>query len=234
MSGSTSIITALSEYPEVWTTLLGGVVAGGIALYGQRMVLKENRKLLNDQRSETRLYLGQSILIKMIKIHGVARSMDSHFNDPQSLDFKKNGLNFAWQAIEPLVGLPSNISFKSAELSMILNLKDDDVFNSIVTIDEALRTIVNLTYMYEKEREVLLSNLEKTVVGFRENVGSSRLTPEQLLALKPKIAIVNSVLSQLQKYSKKIHTDSDKALHSLHSLLKEKIGLKSKLESIEE
>lgn len=86
---------------------------------------------------------------------------------------------------------------------MILNLKYDDIFNSIVTIDEALRTIVNLTYMYEKEREVLLSNLEKTVVGFRENVGSSKFTPEQLLALKPKIAIVNSVLSQLQKIFRK-------------------------------
>ena len=234
MSDSTSIITALSEYPEVWTTLLGGIVAGGIALYGQRMVLRENRKLLDDQRSETRLYLGQSILIKIIKIHGIARSMDVHFNDPQSRNLKKSGLNFAWQSIEPLVGLPSDISFKSAELSMILNLKDYDVFNSIVNIDEALRTIVNLTHMYEKEREVLLGSMEETIVRFGGNVASHELTPEQLLTLKPKIAIVNSILSQLQEFSKKIHADSEKALHSLHGLLKEKIGLESKLESIEE
>lgn len=160
MSNTESLISFASEYSQFWTTILGAIVAGGIALLGQIMVLKENRKLLDRRRSETRLGLGQSLLIKMMKINGTACLMDEHFNSADSRDLEKNGIKHPWQAIEPLVGLEPSISFTSDELGMLLNLKDDDVFNSIVTIDDALCTIIDLAYRYEKEREILLNIME--------------------------------------------------------------------------
>ena len=169
-------------------------------------------------------------LIKIVIIYSNVRMLHNHLEDCLEKASYSDSREKAWTFVLPVINLPNLVFFSSEEMSMLIALKDDEVFNSVLLLDSVHNTLCDSFQKFHNERAILLNrtNADK----FIGNVGQITLDEKQLLALQPQIIMVNTIIKQLFLNTEKGLSESRKTLFKLHALLQEKLKLTYKLTDV--
>ena len=230
MESTDTIFSAVSQYSEFWSVIVGACVGGFIAYLIQITALRESRNQRAEELLRLHKVLGNSLIVKMIKIYSNFQTLYNHLEECFAAVDHAGSYGEPWTFTRPLATLPSPVVFSSAELSMLIAMNSDEVFNSILPLDTIHNTLWDTVRKQQTERKLLLEQLPAD--NFVGNVGQATLGNELELKLRPQMIAVNTMIEQLFSHVKRSRSEAETALFSLHTLLQDKLGLTYKLETI--
>lgn len=210
-------------YAAIAGAIVGGVIALGIQLLALRAAANERRA----DALERRKALGHALLFKMIQIVSHLHGFNSHVKEALARAAADGLSGRPWQFVIPLANFPERVHFSTDEMAMLLSLQDDDVFNRIASLDELHNSTVDVFQTYAARRLSLTSMLP---AAMEESVGTTALTESQMLALAPRMAELDGIISTIRLKCDQDERDSKSALTALRDLLHNKIGLTYRLE----
>ncbi len=213
---------------EFWSAIVGAIVGGVIALAVQLVAIHAASKQRREDRLEIQKTLGASLIFKLIRIHTGIYGIHAHIDGCLS-SAKQRGLSGEpWQFVMPLINPPDHVHFNSEEMAMLLNLRDFNVFNAVLSLDVVHNSHIDSLRVLNTERRALTDRLKA-----EEAVGttlSGTLNYEQVMLLKPKMIEVNTLIEQIQNKTKSDTSLAFDALNSVSKLLREKLSLTYKIE----
>jgi hypothetical protein len=228
----------MPDFTELWqstqflSVLAGAAVAalsgGVVAWVLQRQSVAEARKDKTEHNKLTQQVLAHSLLFKMIRIHSdfliIRTHLESHCKDSTHDEL--------WQNLIPLRTLPPPIHFSADEMGMLLSLKDDEVFNCVMPLDGLHNSLTDIAKLYSDKRERLTQRLpNQTEQG---NPYSSALSLEHVLAFRPLINELNSMVAQMREFTAQDVARAGKALERLQALLETRLGIATKFTCLDE
>lgn len=218
-------------YPEVWTVgaaifgaIIGAAGGGLISYVLQNKALREKKRQRAEDFRQSQLVLANSLVVKVIKIHSNLRKLCEHFDDSFADAKHLEDQAEPWQFVRPLVSLPDPVFFSSKELSMLMSIGNDDVFNSVFPLDTVHNSLVSSVQISQNERSLLLEQLDI------EDMEGEIIRSPLVLALRPKMIYVNSIIERVYPKIKRSSEESRDALFSLHAVLRDSLGLTYELE----
>ena len=222
------VVTTFSKHVAFWSAIAGAVVGGLIAYFIQVKALREGRKQREEDLRRTQQVLGNSLIVKMIKIYSNIRTLHEHLEECFGISSHKNPRNELWQHYKPLSTLPNPVFYSSEEMSMLMAMNNDQVFNLVLPLDTVNNTLLDTVANLQKERAMLLEQLP--VDKFVGEIGKVALDKDKLLKFRPGMIALNSMLEQLHVHTKRGSSESREALFTLHKLLCDNLGLRYNLE----
>ena len=190
--------------------------------------MREARRQRDEDRERIKQAQGHSLLFKMVRIYSNFHGMHRHIEEGFEEATKKGLGGEPWQFVLPLANPPDYVQFSSEEMGMLLTLKQDDVFNSVAEMDIIHNSLSDAVKLLNNERRSLTERL--THEEAKGAVLSGTLSKDQMLSLRPRMIEVNGLIESIRSQAERDFNDSRAALDSLHTLLKEKLGLAYKLE----
>jgi hypothetical protein len=212
---------------EFWSAIAGAIVGGFIAYIVQVKALREGRKQRNEDRKRVQQAMGHALLFKMVRIHSnlyiIYRHVEGCFEEAARRGLKGE----PWQFMLPLANPPDPVHFSSEEMGMLLGLKNDDVFNIVISMDVIHNSLSDAIKLLNTERRALTERLKaKEAEG---TTVSGVLDEDQMLAVRPRMIEVNSLIENIRASAKRDFEESGVALDGLNKVLWEKLGLAYKL-----
>lgn len=212
---------------EFWSAIVGAMVGGGIAYAVQIRALKESREQRAAERKQSQQAQAQSLLFKMIKIHSdhfsIFEFIENSFARASEDGFKGE----PWQFVIPIANPPEPVHFSSDEMSMLLGLQNDDVFNEIVAIDTKHNGLISALNILNLERKQLTEKIGGGVANGL--VVTSVFSEQKVMELSPYIITVNELIHHVHSAARDHHRESEQALIKLNDIFREKLDLKHKL-----
>jgi hypothetical protein len=211
-------IPDLLQSSEFWAAIVGALVGGLIAYIVQIKALREARRDRAEERVLIKKGLANSLMFKMFRIQSNLRIVHQHILDclKRAKDKNLEGSEL-WQLVSPIGNPPHPVHFTSDEMSMLLDQKDNDVFNSVASMD----TVIEMVGLYKEER-FKLADLFPPPHGEHDQLFFGFHSRQEWLALRPQMVNVNSVIEQLQGYVADGAKQADDVLNRLQKLLKQK------------
>lgn len=211
---------------EFWAAIAGalvGAVVGGIITYCiQKLALRDADLQRAEKELKRKKALGHALIFKVSRIHSHFYRFHRHMEEP----FEKNPLPGAspepWQVVQALANSFGEVHFTPDEMTMLLDLKNNDLFNDVVQLDDIHNSAIGLFERFSALRSSLLSQLPATMIG---NVGMVALPPEQTKLVRPKMVELNELILKMKQESKRNVDEAWSALTRLNSSLNEKLGL---------
>jgi hypothetical protein len=142
---------------EFWAAVGGAIVGGIIAFVIQLVVLRAAARQREKEAAERKKALGFSLFVKMMKIHSHLHLLHEHLEEPFERDKEGGGGREPWQIVLPLANNPMHVHFSSDEMAMLLSLKNDDLFNDVISMDEIHNSTIDLFDTFKEKRFALLS-----------------------------------------------------------------------------
>ncbi len=207
----------------------GALVGGVIALGVQMVALRAARRDLKVDRRLVQQGLANSLLFKMTRIFSDFLITHRHIEQCCASAQERNSTGDLWQYVPPLANPPPLVHFTSDEMGMLLGLKDNDVFNSVVSMDEVHNALVETVKLY-KELRLALGERLPAPTAWQGEMLMGALTREQLAALRPDMINVESVIRQLRIGAANEARVSGEVLDRLSALLRERLGLTFRFE----
>ena len=213
---------------EFWSAIAGAVVGGLIAYIVQVKALREGRKQRDDDHKKVQQAQGHALLFKMIRIHSNFSGIHQHIESCFEKAARKRDRAEPWQFVLPLANPPDPVHFSSDEMGMLLALKNNDVFNLVVSMDVIHNSLSNAVKLLTTERRALTERLK---VDEAEGAVLSGVADEdQFLALRSRMIEVNTLIEGIRAEAKRDVDESGEALDCLNKVLRDKLGLAYKLE----
>jgi hypothetical protein len=211
---------------EFWSAIAGAIVGGIIAFSIQIIALRESRKQNTSKIDERRKALAYSVMFKTLKIHShlvqlrdeIEKSFQKPFEQAQP-----------WQFFRPLVNRPQHVHFSSDEIALVLSLKEDDLLNLLIILDETHNDTIELFGTYARLRVELTSRLSAEMNGM---VGTTTLTQQEMMLLAPKMAELNELIVGLRQRCTKDAEASGKATANLNKALNKHVALNLRFEDL--
>ena len=132
-----------------------------------------------------------------------------------------------WQIVRAIANLPDHIQFSPEEMSLALSLKEDDLFNSLLSIDAIHNSLIDIFAVHRNLRESLTSKLPATMEG---SVADSVLSPVEMQLLRPEMIKINLLVQDMRSRSEVDYKESIEILRNLHAATTKKLGMTYKLE----
>ena len=225
----------VEEFPDLtvfWAAvagaLAGAIVSSYFAYRIQSRSIKEDRKTRADELRRNQQVLGRSLILKVARIHSNISTIHGHLEE----SFQKGEQNGAamepWGFVRELAPLPNQVRFSYDELSMLMGLGNDDIFNSVLNMEPVHESTIELVKTFHHHREKLLERLP--ISSVQETVGSTDLDPAQVEPLRLQMNAVNSLIEQLRAFSKRGLGESRNTLHNLCNLLRDKLEIQQGVE----
>jgi hypothetical protein len=211
---------------EFWAAILGAFVGGLVSCGLQWLAFKEAANRRREELVERNRALAHSILFKMIRIHSNLHHLTMNLRLAQ-VEGQKAGLNQPWQYLRPLANWPDTVHWTPEEMSLLLSLREDDLFNSIVSLDIVHNSTLELFKTHREMHAEVAALLPGEV---NEGVAQSELSPEQARVIAPKIAGLNMLGESMIQRCETDYAEAAKVLADLNRVLSEKLGLKYKIE----
>jgi hypothetical protein len=164
------------------------------------------------------------VLYKLISIHSHLRILSNHFEEAFTEAKAKGDKREPWQFVLPLATNPQYVHFTTDEMTLVLSLKEDDIFNAMLSLDESHNSIIDLSTLIRQKREQLTDMMP---------VGSASLTKEQSAKLRPHMVVLNQLIEAIRSYSATDANASQETLFAAHSALSSKLGFRYKLSLVE-
>jgi hypothetical protein len=222
-------LVAFAAATEFWSAVVGAVVGGVIVFAVQMYALRENAR----QRREDHLRIQQaqanSLLFKTLRIHSNFYQIHRHLEDCFELAGKEDLEREPWQCYLPIANPRDSVDFSSEEMGMLLSQRDDDAFNLVVPLDAIHNSLIAAVRVLNERRIALTERLKPDKA--EGNVLSGTLDQQEMLALRPRMIEVNTLLDGLRGRVKKDFEQSDEALERLQRVLRKKLGLAYRLEA---
>lgn len=215
---------------ELLAAIIGaviGFVGGGvISLILQKSALRESRALQKELDLLAKQGLARSLLFKTAKIKSHLINL-TNFIEAGVKDAEVKKWAY-WQAIRPPANLPDKIIFTSEEMSVLLSLKNDELFNAVMPIDEIFNSTLEIFATHRKSRNELAALLPAEEM---EGVtGTSKLTGDVLGKVRPKMAEVDDLVINLRERLKLDISDVSKALVLMIKAFNEGLALGLRVE----
>ena len=217
---------------EFWSAiggvLVGTIVGGLISWVLQSKALSDKRKERVKDLQRSQQVLANSLIIKMIKIYSNFSSINKHLEDSLANPEHIEGNPEPWQIVKPLAILPNPVFFSSEELSMLMSIGNDDVFNAVLPLDTVHNALSDTVQLFQNKQLVLLDQLKVEQIEGAFFKGS--LNERQFMAMRLKIKEVNTLIEQTSLQIERGLEESKKALINLHTVLQDELVLTYKLE----
>jgi len=207
---------------EFWAAIAGALVGGVITFLIQKSDQWEKRRQRLADRSEARRALGYSLVFKMVKIYSNLTHLRSHLQEAFASAATRGIHGEPWQFVLALANSPERVNFSADEMSMLLSLKDDGLFNNLVSMDVIHNSTLDVFLTYRERRSDLLEKLPPH--HMEGSIGSAALTGELLQAVRPRMIELNSMIADLRA---RYQADANQAGHTLQAFsaaLNSKLG----------
>lgn len=178
-------------------------------------------------KQERESALAQSILMKMVKIHSDIFHLNEYVTECKLLATQSGEATISWRYFRSLASLPTNVSFSSDELSLVFSLKNDNLFNSILSMDEVHAADISTMRTYQQKREAIVDMLPGGIMN--GPTGTITLNKEQFLKINPYAVQLDMLCIDIEKTLKDHYETTEKALVDLHKTLVDKKKIKIKL-----
>lgn len=221
------IILKIANSTEFWSTIAGAIVGGGIAFCIQYFALRETRVIREDDRKIQREALANSLMFKVIRIYSNLHGIVLHFEESQEQATTEGMQGEPWQIYVQLANLPDVVSFTSGEMAMLLSLKADAVFNSVLDLDVRHNAIISILHTFNGAKKDLEDRI--AAVGRVEAEQGRELQQAMPMdawhANRPRMINVNGLAEDLISTAKKDFEIAGAVLQNLHQTLRDKCGL---------
>lgn len=214
---------------EFWAAIAGAIVGGLIALVIQLVALWAAKAERKEDHNERRRALGYALLFKMIQIYSNLRQLRDHLAGAYERGLE-DGLEEPWQFVMPIVNVPDRVEFSTDEMSMLLSLGNDDVFNDLASLDQVHNSLCSVFQTYKLRRMMLTDLLPSgEMAGVR---GFTNLTEAQVAILRPKMAELNDLVQSLSIACPRDTATAEDVLQRLADLLREKVGITQRIQLV--
>ena len=226
------LVSYLADMTAFWSAaggaLVGAATSGYFSYLFQRRAFHQQRKLREDEILQSQRALGRALIIKLSRIHSNIRTIYQYLRESLRMQDQTDPPMEPWQVVRQLAPLPSPVRFTFDELGMLMGLGNDDVLNSVLSMDAVHDSILGLVQTYHSQREELLARLPiSTVQG---SLATSRLSMDQATALQLPINVVNGLVNELATHTDRGFRESGQALEDLCKLLRDKLKLEHRVE----
>ena len=228
-----TLLSIIPSAPEFWSAIVGaivGAVVGGLIAYMvQVKALHEGRKQRDEDHKRLWQALGNALLFKMMRLHSNFHGIQEHFEESFASAAQRKDRMEPWQFVLPLANPPDSVNFSSEEMGMLLSLKNDDVFNLVLSMDVIHNSLIDAVKVLNTERRALTERI--TAEEADGAVLSSNLDRDQMMALRPRMIEVNGLIDSIRDHAKRGFKESGAAMYSLHNLLRDELEITYNLES---
>ncbi|MFC5760490.1 hypothetical protein [Rhizobium sp. GCM10022189] len=207
---------------EFWSALAGAIVGGLIALLIQRQEQRASRKEREDDRKMEAKSHAYSLLFKTISIHSSLKHIKAHIGERLELAKQKNIASIS-AVLLPIANLPTPLEFAPAEMAMLLSLKDDDTFNSMVSLDKIHNSIIPVWSLYETKRAAIPTQGGNHV--FDQTEGRGEFDVQRGSHLEAAMFEVEMIAKELTRRAEQDFADADLAMKKLVPLLNDRLKL---------
>ena len=207
---------------EFWSAITGALVGGMIAFVVQMIALRAAKKQGSEDYKLVQQGLGNSLLFKMIRVHLNFQAIHHHIEACFEGAGRRGLVGEPWQFVLPLANPPNPIHFSSEEMGMLLAQRDDEVFNAVLSIDVLHNSLIDAVKTLNDRR---LALTERIAAGKVEGeVAISGLPQAELLAIRPRMIELNTLIEQLRSDAARAVEESGLVLDRLHTLLRDRLG----------
>lgn len=204
---------------EFWSAIAGAVVGGLIAFWIQNKALVEARNERSIERLQAEKALAYSLLFKVIKIYSNLEHIRRHVDTQRTLHeetTRPSGYLLA------LANLPSAIEFSADEMSMLLSIQNDEIFNSILSLDSIHNSIMPVWELYAALREKV--KMLSQTIQFDPTVGRSEIEVKNDSPLAVAIFEADQMATELVRRAYEDATEAKQALEELIACFRAKFG----------
>ena len=212
---------------EFWAAIAGavvGAIVGGLIAYLiQLKALSAASAERAKELQERQKALGYALLFKMVRIHSTLTHLKSHMDESLGkLKEEEHTGGEPWQVTLPIANLTGEVNFSTEEMALLLSLKEDDMFNSMASFDMIHNSTIELFRTYADKRESLLAIMPASMNGM---VGSTALSQEQMLFIRPKMVEANHLILSMNQRCLQDAQESGEILEKLNAILNDKLNL---------
>jgi hypothetical protein len=211
---------------EFWAAIVGAIVGGLISLGIQLIALHAAKKERQLERKDVRASQGRSVLFKVMRIHSDLDGLYHHIEDSYSAvspAVHQEPFTF----VQQLANFPEYVHFNESEISLVMTFKDDNLLNSLMSLDVVHNSMIEIFRTYNAMRSSLTENMPAEMSGY---VGTSTLDKKQMLILRPKMVEANMLLTSIRARAKNDYDQSRSTLVALHKALAKHLDLTGNLE----
>jgi hypothetical protein len=213
--------------------IVGAAIAGIIAWLLQWQSLRAAEKQRVHDAHERNRTLARSLIVRLTILHSHLAQMDNHMkavfgtiaNHP---DPKPE----PWQVARPVTPLPTPIVIPTDELTLLLGLKLDTLFNDAVMLDEKHNTVVALFEEYGRHKGELTAMMPPE--GITDDVAHIALTQEQARLVRPMMVECNQLADAMREYAERNAKESWALLSRMTAAFNEKLQLKLEIEQVQD
>lgn len=211
---------------EFWSAICGAVVGGVIALGIQLLTLFAAKKERDEIKEERKTALYHSLLFKLSRIH--SNLFDLHLHLEES--YAQPNIQMPtepWTFVLPIANFPDYVHFSPDEMSLILSLNKPELTDSFMSLDMLHNSLVEIFKKYSDMRNDFQNFIPTEMDG---NVGTSQFTADEFKVVRPRMVIMNRLLSDVREMAQKDYLESKKAIRDVPEALNKLLGLKLKIE----
>ena len=139
--------------------LTGTIESSCFAYIIQRRSFNKDREIRKEELRKTQQVLGSNLILKAARIHSNILTIHRYLEEAFQIGEQHAAAIEPWGFVRELAPLPSPVRFSYDELSMLMGLEDDGIFNSVLNIEPVHESIVELVKKYHSDRRALLEKL---------------------------------------------------------------------------
>ncbi len=124
----------------------------------------------------------------------------------------------------PWANIPQPVVFNTDELTLLFSARNNEVFNSVLTMDDLHNGDMVALKVYAEKRAALMEKFPGAEMD--GTVGNVSLTSEQYLKINPFIVELNVLVKDICKNAEVNFNQSKAALADLVEVLKRNFGMK--------
>lgn len=220
-------VEGISDLTAFWAAVAGALAGAMVSSYFtyriQSRSFKEDRKRRAEELRRNQQVLGRSLILKISRIHSNISTIHGHLEESFQMGEQNRATMEPWGFVRELATLPNPVRFLYDELSMLMGLGNDDVFNSVLNMEPVHDSMLELVRTFHHHRGKLLESLP--ISSVQGTVGSMDLEPAQLEPFRLQMNAVNSLIEQLRAFSERGLGDSRDSLNDLCNLLRDRLGI---------
>jgi len=163
--------------------------------------------------------------MKLRSIHSTLTLLSRHV-DKMFIQGEKLGLKEPWQFMTPMGSVPDKIKFSSDELEAIFSLKDFQLFDEIVLMEQFHNSALLLQETFSRRRIEMTDLLPAEMRG---EIGRLNLSQEQLGMIGPRSVELNALVGAMKQHWGPDAESALKMLMRLNELVEAEINLNIKL-----
>lgn len=211
---------------EAWAGLLGGlggaIVGGLISWLLQLQARASDRAAQAENRRERQTAMAHAIIYKLMAI----ASHYAVYTRKFEADWAEHGAEAEpWQFVLGSAHEPDPIHFTTDEMTLLVELGMEEVFNSLLTLAEAHNQMGCVSGLYARKREELRRSLPPAAFVDGRLVTKA----DTVLAARPLMIELNTLATSMRDFASRDARESVATLEAAHAGFADKLGIKWKL-----